>query len=118
MAVYLRWNTKVGISLAAMKRHRSQDFAAEPVIVRDARGFGRFEPAVRMPGLCATQDRAYIARIISEFGVWAGEVLEIEADDTGARCMDGHPAVKPRAILSRTPAAEWMEENFPDGVEV
>ena len=111
VAVYLRWNQKPGITLAAMRRYRSQDFGAGDVVVRDAQGFGHFVPQ-RMPGICATQDPSYIASLVYQAGeTMVGEVLTMEASDTGARCMDGQPVVRPRKILSRTPCAAWMAAN-------
>lgn len=38
-----------------------------------------------------------------------GEIVLLEAEDTGQRCMDHQPIVKPTAILTRIPATEFID---------
>jgi hypothetical protein len=95
--IYARWQNK-RISLKKMQQHRSVNWRT---------GIG---PDWENPfsGICATQDVGYLWVLVDKTRYnhnikdnRMGEIVVFKGEDTGERCMDGEPIVKPIKILAR-----------------
>lgn len=111
--IVARYNFAEGLTLDQMRSYRSCD-AWYGEILRE------------LPGLVTTRDASYLQQIVvgstflREGGFHAktrlfGEVLLLDAEDTGARCMDRQPVVVPYEILYRMPVTDFINEMYVRG---
>jgi hypothetical protein len=105
-----RWNTNMNISLEEMQSHKSCDMQGGYI-------YRVFD------GVCASNCATYLLYLIgrsifNENGKLyscyrtkksLGEIILMDAEDTGIRCMDGQPVVKPTAIIKRIPVTDFLD---------
>lgn len=110
--IYARWQNK-NISLKKMQEFRSQNHKS---------GIGATGEFFN--GICATQDVGYLWELVDKTR-WIhdiqnnrmGEIVVFEGKDTGERCMDGEPIVKPVKIIVRFDGYDfWYDGKRETGV--
>jgi len=114
--IVARYNFAEGLTLDQMRSYHSWD-SWYGELIRE------------LPGLVTTQDAAYLQQVIvgstflREGGFHAktkllGEVLLLDAEDTGSRCMDRQLVVIPYEILYRMPVTDFINERYVHGKSV
>lgn len=113
--IVARWNNKAGITLEQMQAWQSTDQSGGFIY--------RF-----LDGVSASTSASYLLHLIirsiynDETGkIYSyytrakknlGEILVLDAIDTGKRCMDKQPVVKPEKIIDRLPAYEFLNWSY------
>lgn len=113
--IVARWNNKVGITLEQMKAWQSTDQSGGFIY--------RF-----LDGVSASTSASYLLHLIirsiynGETGkIYSyyrrskknlGEILIMDAVDTGKRCMDNQPVVKPVKIIDHFPVYEFLNLSY------
>lgn len=105
-----RWNTKMGITLEEMQNYKSCD-KQYGIVYKD------------FDGVCASNCATYLLYLIGRsifndngklYSCYRtkkslGEIVLMEAEDTGERCMDNQPVVKPTSVIKRIPVTDFID---------